>query len=115
MLDRLIDVLVQFIDLFRFWTVVRVYEGVVRLRLGTNPVVLAPGFHWIAPFRIDHLLVEWVVPRIHGLPPQTVTVRAISTASTGQSNSLDLTPVGPRPESFRAPCVFPTTLERKEV
>lgn len=75
MFDRLIDLLVQFIDLFRFWTVIKEFERGVGLRLGRFWKVMEPGLHWIIPFGIDEVLVDNVVTRTCGLNGITMTLR----------------------------------------
>lgn len=67
MLDKLIDFLIQCIELFRFWVVIHPYEGGVLLRLGKFRKVLDCGFHWMLPFGIDKDITEHVVPTTHSL------------------------------------------------
>lgn len=73
MFDRLIDTLLQFIELFKFWAVLQPYEAAVRTRLGKFKDVLEPGFHWIYPLGIDHVVTEHTVPRTHHLGAQSAT------------------------------------------
>ena len=89
MLDRLIDLVVNFIGLFQFWVIVYEYERGVVLRLGRYKRVLEPGFHWCWPFHIDYVMVDNVVNRVIELGAQSlttkdghdVTVNAVVTAS----------------------------------
>lgn len=74
MLDRLVDVLLQFIGLFQFFAVVETWNRGVRLRFGKDPVELSPGLHWIIPFAVDHVIETGVVPQVHKLQAQTVTL-----------------------------------------
>ena len=74
MFDRLLDTILQFIDLFKFWVVLDPYEAGVLLRLGRFIRVLEPGFHWLIPFGVDRYLHEHTVPRTHSLMPQSVTL-----------------------------------------
>lgn len=74
MLDRLVDLLVQCLGLFRFWVVMQPYEAGVLLRLGKFVRVLEPGLHWIWPFCVDQYEHEHTVPRTHSLMPQSVTL-----------------------------------------
>lgn len=67
MLDRLIDFVVQFIELFKFWVVIPPFEAGVLIRLGKFSRVLECGFHWIVPFGIDQVLTEHIVPTTHSL------------------------------------------------
>jgi len=73
MLDRLVDAIVDFLDLFRFWEVVDHFEEGVVLRLGKYRCKCGPGFHWIAPFGIDQVLTENVVLDTIDLGPQSLT------------------------------------------
>jgi len=50
----LLEKLITFLPrLLQFWIVVEEFERVARLRWGTNPKELKPGFHFVAPFFID--------------------------------------------------------------
>lgn len=73
MLDRLLDVLIQFITLFKFWAIYEPYEAGVLLRLGKFVRVLEPGFHWRIPFGIDQCLAEHTVPTTHSLGDESAT------------------------------------------
>lgn len=73
MLDKLIDLIVDFIDLFRFWEVVDEYEQAVVLRLGRFNRVLDPGFHWILPLGIERAMSDSVVKTTKNLAPQSLT------------------------------------------
>jgi regulator of protease activity HflC (stomatin/prohibitin superfamily) len=73
-LDRLVDLLVQCLGLFRFWIVMAPYEAGVLLRLGKFVKILEPGFHWAIPFGVDQYEHEHTVPRTHTLLPQSVTL-----------------------------------------
>jgi len=73
MIDRLVEVLLQFIELFRFWVILPPYEGGVLIRLGKFVKVLEPGLHWILPMGIDRTEHEHMVPRTHTLGDQSVT------------------------------------------
>ena len=64
MFDKLIDVLIQFIGYFQFWRVIPVNKRGVLIRLGKNPRVLEPGWHWVFPFEIDHIKAVIVEPEI---------------------------------------------------
>ena len=67
MLDKLIDFLIQCIELFKFWIVVHPYEAGVMMRLGRFIRVIECGFHWMLPFGIDHAITEHIVPTTHSL------------------------------------------------
>lgn len=73
MLDKLIELIIQFIELFRFWIVLQPYEEAVQVRLGHFLRVLGPGFHWKLPFGVDYIISEHVVPTTHSLGDESVT------------------------------------------
>jgi regulator of protease activity HflC (stomatin/prohibitin superfamily) len=83
MLDRLIELLVQFIGLFQFAAVIDPYQKAVVLRLGKHHRTLEPGFHFIAPFNVDVVLADNVTPRTHAIAPQNLTTRDGLTISIG--------------------------------
>lgn len=72
MLDKLVDLLISCVELLRFWIVLDPFEQGVLLRLGKFVRVIEPGFHWVFPFRIDHVLFECVVPSTHSLGDESV-------------------------------------------
>lgn len=53
MLDRLIDFLIQFMEMFKFWDVNLPYHESVVLRLGKFNRMCGTGFVWLLPFYID--------------------------------------------------------------
>jgi regulator of protease activity HflC (stomatin/prohibitin superfamily) len=71
--DKLVDILIQFLELGKFWFVCEPYQAAVKTRLGTFVTVLEPGFHWCWPLGIDHILIENTVPRTHTLGAQSAT------------------------------------------
>lgn len=73
MFDRLIDLLLDSLGLFKFWEIVDEYEGAVVLRLGRFHRVLDPGFHWVIPFNIERTMGDIVKPTTHALKPQSLT------------------------------------------
>lgn len=75
MFDKLIDLFLQFVDLFRFFTVCNDFERGVVLRLGRYNKSLEPGFHFILPFNLDQVLYDNVVPRTVNLGAQGLTTR----------------------------------------
>lgn len=75
MLDRLVDFLIQFIDLFRFWVIIDPYEGGVMLRLGKKLRLLDNGFHFKIPFHIDAALTVRTVPSTHSLGNESITTQ----------------------------------------
>jgi regulator of protease activity HflC (stomatin/prohibitin superfamily) len=73
MFDKLVDLIIQFAELFQFWTVLEPFEAGVKTRLGKFVKVLEPGFHWVAPFRIERTATEHTVPTTQFLRDQSVT------------------------------------------
>jgi len=86
--DKLLDLVLQFLDLFKPFTVINEFEQGVLLRLGKYKRTLSSGFHWIIPFNVDNVLVDNVVPRTVNLGEQglttldgkSITVSAVVTA-----------------------------------
>jgi regulator of protease activity HflC (stomatin/prohibitin superfamily) len=53
MLDKLIDFLLNFLDLFRFWSVMKTeHAGFIR-RFGVPVRDMHPGLNWLWPFNIE--------------------------------------------------------------
>lgn len=75
MFDRLVELIIQFADLFRFWIILDPFEQGVLLRLGKFVRVLEPGFHWVYPLHIDHVMFESVVPTTHSLGNESITTK----------------------------------------
>lgn len=75
MLDRLVDLVVSCIELFRFWQVVAEYEQGVQLRLGKFHRILASGLHFVLPLGIDHCIIQCVVPTTHSLGDESITTK----------------------------------------
>ena len=75
MLDRLIDLFLQFIDLFKFWEVVDEYEEAVVLRFGRWSRNLSPGVHWRIPFGIEKILMDTVTYATINMGPQSLTTK----------------------------------------
>jgi regulator of protease activity HflC (stomatin/prohibitin superfamily) len=75
MLDKLIDLLVEFLGLFKCWHVVDPYEEGLVLRLGKLHRHIDCGFHWIIPLGVERVLDEHVVPAVHVLENECITTR----------------------------------------
>lgn len=71
-IDKLIDLVIQFLEFFRFCTIIDCYERGVRLRLGKFVEELEPGLHWQWPFNIDNILNESVVTKLYHAPTQAI-------------------------------------------
>lgn len=75
MLDRLIELIIQFLGLFKFWHVVDPYEEALVLRLGKLHRHLLCGLHWIIPFGAERVLDEHIVPAVRVLENESATTR----------------------------------------
>lgn len=75
MFDKLIDLIIQFIKLFQFWTVIQPWQAGLRLRMGKFNKVLTPGPHWMLPFNIDAIQSDAVVIETMRLKPQSLTTK----------------------------------------
>jgi membrane protease subunit HflC len=75
MLDKLIDLLLQFIDDITPFVVIPHYDRGVRLRFGKQvSAALEPGFYWKVPFA-DNILTIQVKMTTMSLAEQTVTTK----------------------------------------
>ena len=89
MFDRLIDLLLDSLGLFKFWEVVEPFEEAVVTRLGKYHRSLEGGFHFVIPLAVEQVYTDSVVPVTHDLAPQSLTtadgrsvvVRAVITRS----------------------------------
>lgn len=77
MFDRFFDLVLNFLELGKFWVVVRSYEQGVILRLGKFNRVIDPGLHWMLPLGVDVALTESVV----------MTTKSLGNLSTTTSDS----------------------------
>ncbi len=75
MLDKLIDLLLQFLEAFRIIYVVNEYEEGVVLRMGRFHRELSPGWHWVWPLYIERVMVDNVVPRTMNMGAMTLTTK----------------------------------------
>lgn len=75
MFDKLIDVLINFVDLFKFFVVIRVFEGGVVLRFGKFHRMAPPGLRWKWPFNIEEVFYANIVATTRVIGPQSLTTR----------------------------------------
>jgi len=75
LIDRLVDLIVSWVRLFKFFCVVRDFEGGVILRFGRFHREAIPGFHWMWPFEIEELIYTNVVDELLEIGPQSLTTR----------------------------------------
>jgi len=75
MLEQFFQFLLDCLGSLRFWVVIEPYEEGVRLRLGKFVDELKPGFHWMWPLHIDHVIIHIVVATTHHLGFGSITTR----------------------------------------
>ena len=73
-MEKLLDFLLNFLDSFKAWSVIRAYQEGVVLRFGIYRKTLPPGFHWIIPL-VDTVEEVVMVPTTITLPAQTITLK----------------------------------------
>ena len=62
MLDRLIDLLVQFMGLFRVYTFILQWQEGVVLRCGKYHRTVTPGWCWLLPLNLERVVIDNVLP-----------------------------------------------------
>ena len=72
MFDKLIDLIVTFINDFLPFKIINQWEEGVHLRYGKFLRVVQPGLKWKVPF-FDHIITTPVITQTVNLKPQTVT------------------------------------------
>jgi regulator of protease activity HflC (stomatin/prohibitin superfamily) len=72
MFDRLVDIVLQFLDKFAFLVIVSEFERVVILRFGRYSRTLEPGLHLMWPLA-ESAFTDNVVPRTYDLNAQSLT------------------------------------------
>jgi regulator of protease activity HflC (stomatin/prohibitin superfamily) len=75
MFDKLVDLLIQFLGLFRFWTIIKDWEMGIMLRLGRFHRMADPGFHWRWPFNIEECYYAPVNMMTRIVGPQSLTTK----------------------------------------
>jgi regulator of protease activity HflC (stomatin/prohibitin superfamily) len=74
-LDKLIQLVVEFATLFQLFAVLPQYAGGVVMRWGKFNRMAKPGFNWVWPFMVEHMLHINVVPETMPVGPQSLTTR----------------------------------------
>lgn len=75
MLDKLIDFLLNFLDLFRFWAVLpSEYSGFIR-RFGVPRRDMKPGLNWLLPFNMETYTSVDMRQWSDVLPPQSLRTK----------------------------------------
>ncbi len=72
MLDRLIDLIIEFLELFQVFFFVDEFEEGVVLRQGRFHRTVGPGFRWIAPLAQEDVIVVNVKPEPMWLDVQSI-------------------------------------------
>ena len=75
MFDKLLDLILRFLDLFIPWTVVDSYQRGYVLRFGKKARLLSPGFHWVWPLGVERVLLANTTLDAIALPPQALETR----------------------------------------
>jgi regulator of protease activity HflC (stomatin/prohibitin superfamily) len=73
MFERLIDLLINFAELGKLWTVLQPFERGVVVTLGKRVRDIGPGFNFLWPLGIDEVHKINVVPTTENLSLQTLT------------------------------------------
>lgn len=81
MFNRLIDYIVEFIELFQCFVYIDEYEKGVVLRLGRFHRTVGPGLRWILPLGFEEVLVANVVPE-----PMYLDLQSLETADGYTAN-----------------------------
>lgn len=84
MLDRLVDLLVQFLEVFKFAAIVDAYQRGVVLRWGKLSRLAEPGLCWHWPFLVERVLCHSVVPSVY---------RTTQSLSTSDDKSVTISTV----------------------
>lgn len=74
-MEKIVDMLIGFIGMFRFFTVVDAFENGVKLRWGKYVKTVKPGFRWQLPLGIDEILTVNVVTDPVVVGPQSLTTK----------------------------------------
>jgi regulator of protease activity HflC (stomatin/prohibitin superfamily) len=74
MLDRLVELIINCLEMFRFWHVLDPYEEGLQLRLGKFHRLLPSGaIYFVLPFGIDRCMAANVVPTTKSLGDESIT------------------------------------------
>lgn len=73
--DRLLDLIVEFLEFFRFCIIIDAYQQAVLLRWGKYKKTFDPGFHLLIPCYIDVALPATVVTNTTKLDSQSLTTK----------------------------------------
>jgi regulator of protease activity HflC (stomatin/prohibitin superfamily) len=74
-LDKFIELIREWIELFYIFEVIHPYERAVKLRKGLFVEVLEPGWHWYWPCKFEQIITHAVAP-----DPTALRVQSLTTA-----------------------------------
>lgn len=83
MFERLLDIILQFLELGKIWTVLQPFERGVVVTLGRRVRDIGPGFNWLWPLGVDEVHRINVVPTTENLSLQTLTTKDGETVIIG--------------------------------
>ena len=72
MLSNILELIQRIFNIFIWWTVIQPWEQGLLVRLGRNPKLLPPGFHFKIPYA-DAIYRQTVRRRYSNFGPQTIT------------------------------------------
>lgn len=75
MFDKLVDLIINFIGLFRFWSIIRDFEGGIILRLGKFHRMAKPGWNWRWPFDVEECFYSNINMMTRVVGPQSLTTK----------------------------------------
>lgn len=79
----LIQFLLEWLMLFKFWRLIPRHKLGVRLRLGTGIKILKPGIHFVLPFELDHVKTVIIKPEWISSTAIHITTADFKTATFG--------------------------------
>lgn len=91
--EKLIDLVVQFLEFFRFCTIIDHYERAVHLRFGRPYRVLEPGLWFQIPFFVDNVLNDNIKPRAKTLGLQSLLTTDDRPVSLGAIVTFSITDI----------------------
>jgi len=81
MFSRVVDLLIDFIEMFQCWIYIDQYDEGVILRQGKFHRVVGPGFRWIIPFAQEECIATNTTPE-----PMYLAVQSLHTADDYAAN-----------------------------
>lgn len=75
MFDKLVDLIVQFIELFKFWVIITDWEQGIIMRWGKFHRMAHSGWHWRLPFNLETTYYTNVNMLTRIVGPQSLTTK----------------------------------------